>query len=268
MNAIIAGVLACVLYLVGAGLQFSGIGHQNAGRKNLVIGAGILAVLVHGVFTWQDIFTSGGVDMGIFPMASLISLAMAAIIILSSLRRPVENLLIVLFPMAAVCISLSLFAPDAYTPRTTVPGGIGIHIVLSVIAYSMLTVAAFQAVLLSFGDYELRNRRLGILKNMPPLQTMEGLLFELIWAGLVFLSLSIITGFVFIGMTDSSIPGLIHHAVITFSAWVVFTVLLWGRYNKGWRGAIASRWTLSGFALLVLGYFGSKFVIEMVLGRA
>ncbi|MBT7369129.1 MAG: cytochrome c biogenesis protein CcsA, partial [Gammaproteobacteria bacterium] len=88
---------------------------------------------------------------------------------------------------------------------------------------------------------------------------------EMIGWGLIFLSLSIGTGFVFI--KDTSLPGLMHHMVITFSAWVVFSVLMWGRFQLGWRGAIASRWTLSGFVLLALGYFGSKIVLEIILGR-
>jgi ABC-type uncharacterized transport system permease subunit len=95
---------------------------------------------------------------------------------------------------------------------------------------------------------------------------MEHLMFEMIWAGLVFLTLSIGSGFVF--LDDFSEPGLVHHTAITLAAWIVFMVLAWGRYQLGWRGAIASRWTLFGFVLLVLGYFGSKLVLEVILGKS
>jgi ABC-type uncharacterized transport system permease subunit len=139
-------------------------------------------------------------------------------------------------------------------------------VVLSIIAYSLITIAAFQAIFLSFGDYELKHRNLGVLKNLPPLQTLESLLFEMLWVGLVFLSLSIVSGFVFFDEISSR-PGLIHHTIITLAAWVVFAVLLWGRYRLGWRGAVASRWTLAGFVLLAFGYFGTKFVLQMILGR-
>jgi ABC-type uncharacterized transport system permease subunit len=50
-------------------------------------------------------------------------------------------------------------------------------------------------------------------------------------------------------------------------AWLVFAVLLWGRWKFGWRGRTAIRWTLGGFAFLLLAYFGSKLVLELVLGR-
>ena len=149
-------------------------------------------------------------------------------------------------------------------PRQDVTGGIFSHIALSIIAYSLLTIAATQALLLSFGDNMLRHHQLIILRNLPPLETMEHLMFEMIWAGLVFLTLSIGSGFIFIA--DFSEPGLVHHTAITLAAWIVFMVLAWGRYQLGWRGAIASRWTLFGFVLLVLGYFGSKLVIEIILG--
>ena len=88
----------------------------------------------------------------------------------------------------------------------------------------------------------------------------------MLWAGLIFLSLSIASGFVF--LDDIAGPGLMHHTVITLSAWLVFSVLLWGRYQRGWRGSIASRWVLTGFVLLVVGYFGSKLVLEVILGSA
>ena len=161
---------------------------------------------------------------------------------------------------------IALIQEGAYAPRSDLGSGIVAHILLSVAAYGLLTVAAFQAALLSFGDYELKHRNLGVLHRLPPLQTMESLMFELIWSGLIFLSLSIVTGFVFLEAGLSQ-DGLVHHTVITLAAWIVFAILLWGRYQLGWRGAVASRWTIAGFALLVLGYFGSKLVLEVILGR-
>ena len=135
---------------------------------------------------------------------------------------------------------------------------------LSVLSYGLLAIAALQAILLSFGDYELRHKKMTTLRYLPSLQTMESLLFELLWAGLVFLSLSILSGFVFF---EQMSRGLIHHTSITLIAWVVFSILLWGRYRMGWRGATASRWTLSRFALLLVGYFGSKLVMEIFLAQ-
>lgn len=266
MSIVITATFACLLYLASAGIQFAGLRMEIPSKKALVIIGGILAVAAHSWFAWHEIFTPRGIDIGPLPLASVISMAIAATIILSSLHRPVENLVIVLFPLAAITIVLALILPPG-TPRTDIPKGIVTHIVLAVVAYSMLTIAAFQAMLLSFGDYKLRHRSLSVLRNLPPIQTMEGLLFELLWLGLIFMSLSIVSGFLFLewDYTNPAIPGLIQHAAITIAAWIVFAVLLWGRYRLGWRGAVASRWMLTGFALLAIGYFGSKFVLGMMV---
>ena len=264
-GAVVYGVLACVLYLISASVQYAGMRGQITSKRPIVITTAGIAILLHAVFSYQDIYTSNGINIGIFPMASLISLAVTAIVLLSSIRRPVENLLIVLLPLATVTVVLSLLQEGAYTPRNDISAGIFIHIALSVVAYGLLTVAAIQAGFLSFGDYEMKKRNLVMLKRLPPLQTMESLLFELLWAGLIFLSFSIASGFVF--LNDIAGPGLIHHTSITLAAWIVFSVLLWGRYKLGWRGSVASRWTLAGFGLLLLGYFGSKLVLELMLGR-
>ena len=266
MNAVIFGGLACTLYLLSAGVQFVGLQKEIAAKRGIVFFSALVAILLHGLFNYQQIMTDAGINIGIFPMVSLISFAVAVLVILSSMRRPVENLLIVILPFAAVAILAALFREGSYTPRNDISNGIFAHIALSIIAYGLITIAAIQAALLSLGDYELKRHNLSVLRHIPPLQTMDTLLFELLWTGLVFLSLSIMSGFIF--LNDIARPGLIHHTVITMTAWLVFSILLWGRHRWGWRGALASRWTLVGFAILLLGYFGSKLVLEIFLQRA
>jgi len=266
-GAVFSGSLACILYLFSATVQFISLRREVASKRTIVITSAIIAIILHGIFSYQEIYTPAGINIGIYPMASLTSLAIATIVVASSVRRPVENLLIILLPFATLTVLLSLLREGSYVPRTDITDGIFVHIALSVIAYSLLAIAAFQAALLSLGDYELKHRNLAVLRRMPPLQTMESLLFELLWAGLIFLSLSILTGFTFLSDSGGGKSGLVHHTIITLMAWVVFAVLLWGRYKLGWRGSVASRWTLAGFGLLLIGYFGSKMVLELVLGR-
>ena len=258
------GVVACLCYLAATGLQLQKIlkGH---GTDGWVKPLAAVAVILHGFTAYKGFVNISGYDFGIYSMLSLMSLAIGAIVLISSLRRPVDNLLVFVFPIAISTIILQIALKGDYTPRQDITGGIFAHIALSIIAYSLLTIAAAQALLLSFGDNMLRHHQLVILRNLPPLETMEHLMFQMIWAGLVFLTLSIGSGFVF--LEDFSGPGLVHHTAITLAAWIVFMVLAWGRYQLGWRGAIASRWTLFGFVLLVLGYFGSKLVIEVILGK-
>jgi ABC-type uncharacterized transport system permease subunit len=265
MFPVATGVFAGLCYTVATVMQVQII-LKGSGLQAWVRGLGGLAVLAHALAVFQDFTGTEGIDLGIYPMLSLMALTIAAIVLLNSFRRPVDNLFILIFPIALLTVTMQLLFPGDYTPRGEMTNGILMHVVLSIAAYSLLTIAATQAVLLSFGDNRLRHHQLAVLRNLPPLQTMEQLMFEMLWTGLMFLTLSIATGFIF--LDDISGPGLLHHTAITLLAWVVFAVLLWGRYQLGWRGAIASRWTLAGFILLALGYFGSKVVLEVILGRA
>lgn len=265
MFLLATGIIAIVLYIAATVLQVQTmLGKREASPDIKIVSA--FAVVSHGATTILDFNETTGYDLGIYPMLSLMALSIVAIVLISSFRRPVDNLFVVIFPVATATILLEMFLQGDYTPRENITTGIASHILLSIVAYSLITIAAVQALLLSFGDSQLKHHHLSVLRNMPPLETMEQLMFEMLWFGLLFLTLSIISGFLF--LQDITGPGLIHHTVITLSAWVVFTVLMWGRYQLGWRGAVASRWTLSGFVLLVLGYFGSKAVLEIILGKA
>ena len=265
MFPVAAGVIAGLCYSIATILQIQNM-LKGRSLQVWVKGTGCAAVIAHAATVFTGFSGSEGINLGTYPMLSLMALTIASIVLASSLRRPVDNLFVLIFPIALATVTLQLLMSGDYTPREAMNNGILTHIVLSVAAYSLLTIAAAQAVLLSFGDHRLRHHRVAIIRNMPPLQTMEQLMFEMLWTGLIFLTLSIATGFIF--LEDISSPGLIHHTVITLLAWTVFAILLWGRHQLGWRGAIASRWTLAGFVLLAIGYFGSKIVLEIILGRS
>ena len=143
---------------------------------------------------------------------------------------------------------------------------IAAHIVLSTLAYALLTIAVALAVALALLDRRLRNRRpLGWLTVLPSVEALEAGTFQALAAGFAVLTLALFSGFVFV--EDLFAQHLIHKTVLSCLAWVVFAVLLFGRWRFGWRGRLATTWTLSGFALLGLAYFGSKIVLESILGR-
>ena len=125
-------------------------------------------------------------------------------------------------------------------------------------------MAACQSVLVAVLEYRLhRKKTIRLLRVLPPLQTMESLLFSLLWAGIVVLTLAIGSGFLF--LEDMFAQRVVHHTILAIASWGVYAVLLAGHRLFGWRGTTAVRWTLIAFTLLVLGYFGSKFVIEVLL---
>jgi ABC-type uncharacterized transport system permease subunit len=132
------------------------------------------------------------------------------------------------------------------------------------LAYSLLTIAALEALFLAYQNRQLHlHHSSGLLRILPPLQTMENLLFSIVVAGFISLSIAIVSGFAFV---DNFITQhLAHKTFFSLIAWLVYAVLLWGRFKLGWRGKTATNWTLWGFFALMLAFFGSKFVIEMVL---
>ena len=205
--------------------------------------------------------------MGFFKVAALISLVINLACVTSLTRRPLQNLLIVLFPLSALTVLVATFAPDTTPLLSHLSGGMILHISSSILAYAILTLAAIQATVLALQDHQLKNRHTrGIIQVLPPLQLMEAMLFELLWIGVALLTIAIASGVVFID--DIFTQSLVHKTTLTIAAWLLFSTLLWGHYQLGWRSNTAVRFTLVGFGLLVLAFFGSKLVLEVILHRA
>jgi ABC-type uncharacterized transport system permease subunit len=137
---------------------------------------------------------------------------------------------------------------------------------LSILAYSVLDHCRCPSFAdCTIQDHQLKHHKRGMMHALPPLQTMESLLFSLIWTGFALLSLAILSGF--LTLNDLFAQHLAHKTLLTLAAWAVFATLLTGRYTLGWRGNTAIRFTLWGFGLLLLGFYGSKLVLEIILQR-
>ncbi len=226
-----------------------------------------LALALHAGLLYLMVKQSGGLDLGLFAVATMMSWVMVALVGVTSLLRPVENLGVFVLPLAALTVALNLTGLDSQPMSTAHGVGIRVHIVISVLAYGLLTLAACQALVLAYQDHRLRSKRLGgVLRVLPPLQAQEQLLFQLVGLGFFMLSLSLVSGFMFV--EDMFAQHLAHKTVLAVFAWAVFGGLLWGRWRHGWRGATAIRWSLAGFVILALAYFGSKIVLEIMLGRS
>lgn len=259
----IAGILAIIFYLLGTLFQGQNLTGQH-NKRTQVLAVGFIAAIAHGFSAFGVIRTATGYHFGIVEISTLIMLSITLMTLISSLRNPLENMLLAMFPLTVLVIIVSLIFSST-TPPLSMDGGLAAHILLSILAYSLITIAAVQAGFLSFQDYQLKHHHAGgLVRRFPPLQDMETFLFELLWAGMGLLSLGIIAGFVFVD-DIFSFPGMIHKTFFSLLAWVVFAMLLWGRHQLGWRGRTAIRFTVTGFVLLVVGFYGSKFALEYVL---
>ena len=264
MSVTFLAPITALLYLAATGLQLL---HISQGREQInrsVFGIGLIALLCHAVIAGDSISQNGAVSLGFYKISALLFLVINVACIISMARRPLQNLLVVLFPLSALSVLISTYAPDTALVETDLSGGMFLHVSSSILAYAVLTLAAIQSALVAAQDHQLRHRHTqGIVKILPPLQLMETMLFELLWIGVALLTLAIVTGFIFID--DIFAQRLVHKTVLTIFAWVLFSVLLWGHYQLGWRAQTAVRLTLAGFAVLMLAFFGSKLVMELLL---
>lgn len=224
------------------------------------------AAFFHGATLWNMCDGAGNVNFDLLSVSSLAMLMIVATLLIAALFKPLDKLGIILFPMASVFILLKMLFPQEFHVLKIHAWQMDLHILTSMLAYSFLNIAAMQAVLLAYQDRHLhRHNPNRFIASLPPLQTMEILLFQLIAAGFFLLSLSLLSGFIFLENIFSQ--HLVHKTVISILAWLVFALLLWGRKRYGWRGQTASCWALSGFGALMLAYFGSKAVLELILHR-
>ncbi len=261
----LASFVAAISYGLGSFFQRRNLTTDHQDRYR-VLATGTVAVATHFVVILLITLQPQGIDFGFFKVASLVSWVIVVAVLISSWKKPLDNLFLYLFPLALVCLLASVILPSPYDPVENLSAGVGLHILLGILAVSIMTIAAFQAVLISFMNRLLKEKRsFTLVSHLPPLETMEALLFEMLWLGLLLLTGVLLTGVIF--MEDFFGQHLSHKAVLSGISWLVFAVLLWGRHQLGWRGKTANRWILTGFAFLFLAYFGSKFVLEIILDR-
>jgi len=266
MNPVIPGIIATVFYLAGTWLQIKSFKDRTVKPPVLIRYLAIPAMLLHATSLFLLMDTPTGINLGIFVVLSLTGLILAFVVFFTSLRLPLHNLFIFAFPLAILGLSASLLPGNEYDTTIHMDPGLLVHVLSSIFAYTLLLMAACQAlVLLIQARFLSAKASIGILRLLPPLETMEHSLFGLLKAGVGLLTLSIISGFIF--LEDMFAQHVVHHTALSLVSWLIFLGLLCGRAVLGWRGKVAIRWTLSGFVLLLVAYFGSKLVMEVIIAN-
>ncbi len=255
---------ALLLYLFGARLARpvpDGSPGPNAWRW-----LGALGVAVHVVFNalvWRQLH---GVDLHFFAALSLVGVAMALVVLATARAAETRLLARIVLPIAAVALLVYALAGDPRPSPAAQAWQITLHAALALLAFASLSIAALVAVVVLIQERALRaHRPAAVLNAFPPLAVMERFLFQLIGAGFALLTATLLTGVVFV--QNLFAQHLAHKTVLSLAAWLVFGMLLAGRWRWGWRGRRAVRLTLAGMGLLLLAFVGSKFVLEIVLQR-
>lgn len=232
-----------------------------------ILSLGLGAVVLHATLLYTGIRMEHGLNLALTPAFSLVSWVVAVLYLATSLARPVDNLGILIMPIAGLMILIEWLWPGQMSlPLTS--NLQAVHIVVAILAYSLLSLATVQSLMLLVQERHLRSKHPGgFIRALPPMQTMETLMFHMIEVGFILLTFTLISGVFFSEQLFSRPFKFTHHMILAISAWVVYAILLFGRWRLGWRGRPAIHWTLGGFVLLLLAYFGSKFVLEILLGR-
>lgn len=228
----------------------------------------LAAIVVHGATLAEAVFPGTGMRFGFSAALSLIFWLAIALYWIESFYARMEGLQMLGLPLAAVCVLLPAFFPGHHVLANVGSPAFRAHFLMAMFAYGLFTLAALHSILMAVAERRLHRGRLSpIFASLPPLLTMEALLFRLIHIAFVLLTLTLVSGVMFSETLFGKALPFNHKTVFALISWLIFAALLTGRHLRGWRGRIALRWTLAGFGALLLAYVGSRFVLEVILGR-
>lgn len=229
----------------------------------------LLALGMHGLGLYDGLFGAGDMRFS-FSFALSLMLWLAVFIYwLESFHARMEGLQPMVLPLAAGCALLPPIFPYAHALPHADSVGFKLHFMAAMLAYSLFTLSALHAVFMGFAERKLHQRSLTkSLASLPPLLTMEALLFRMIIVGFLLLTAALASGALFSEALFGKAFSFDHKTLFAFASWIIFAALLIGRRAWGWRGRTALRWTMAGFFLLLMAYVGSRFVVEVILARS
>lgn len=262
---IITSFIIIFCYSLSGYLIYKHLGETRPSSRWLNLTPSLIAIALQAIQLRFLIYPGDGlINLGFFTAFSLISWLVSIQILISSLYRPLESLGILMFPLTGIASVLSVLLPTAEPLSGITSQLIQSHIMISIIAYSLIMLSALQAITLAFQEHAIRSHHPGgFIRFLPPLHDMETFLFQMLGFGFIFLSTALASGLFFV--EDLFAQHLVHKTVLSIIGWFILGILLFGRFRFGWRGKVAIRWTLTGFAFIMLAYFGSKLVLEFII---
>lgn len=228
----------------------------------------LVPLALHTALLANSVFEADGLHLGFGNAVSAILWLTVLIYWLGNFYYRLDGLQALVLPVAAGAVLLPGFLPSVKPLPNTEFVVFRIHLIIAMLAYSLFTIASLHVLLMALLERRLHDGALPrAFHRLPPLLTMEKLLFRIIWGGFAFLTATLVTGVVFSEELFGQAAKFNHKTVFGVVSWFIFAALLCGRHVYGWRGRVAVRWTLAGFLALVLAYVGSRFVLEVILGR-
>jgi ABC-type uncharacterized transport system permease subunit len=271
MNLILIEALAAATYLGLAALvwRMHAPGAPPPRGAAWLRTALMVPLSLHGSVLIETAIASDVMHFG-FAQALSLTLWLAVLIYwVESFYLRIDGLLAIALPVAALTVLLPAAFPGYEFALGQTALALRLHLLSAIAAYSLFTIAALQALFLALLERRLQQGNLhGIFAQVPPVLTLERVLFQMIGTGLALLTLVVVSGFMFAEEMFGRAFRFDHKTLFAMLSWGIFAALLFGRWRWGWRGRKALRWLLAGFACLLLAYVGSRFVFEVILDRA
>lgn len=228
----------------------------------------LCALLAHGAALHVSLFPDAEMHFGFGVALSLMVWLAICFYWVETLYTRLDGLHAVVLPAGVIASLLPALFPGEHILTNATSPAFRAHFIVAMLAYSLFTLAALHAMLMAVAERQLHHARFSrVLANLPPLLTMEALLFRLIGIAFILLTLTLLSGVMFSESLFGKAFRIDHKTVFAVVSWLLFGALLYGRHAWGWRGRKALRWTLAGFVALMLAYVGSRFVIEVLLHR-
>lgn len=258
-------LLAFVAYAASLGLILPTLLRRNGAYRRLALYSAAVAVVSHACSLYLRIFdVHAGQNLSLLNIGSLVSLLIAIVMTTVATINRGWFLLPVVYIFAMIHLAVSNLLPGEFITHLEETPGLLVHIGLALFAYAVLIIATLYAFQLAWLDFLLKNKRLMFNADMPPLLTIERKMFHITQVGVILLTLTLCTGLFYLPNMFNGEN--LHKALLSFVAWVIYIVLLWGHYRKGWRGRRVVWLSLVGVLFLTLAYFGSRIWQNMMAG--
>ncbi len=246
--------------------------HTSTLRSTVII-VTVIGIIFHAIELYIRVINSQdpspGFSMSLGHSISLVALVVTTIFVLISMARATVNLGLAILPTAVLALLAGRWLNPGHEAISIAHPGFEWHIVLGIITFSLLSLAFAQSLLILVQEKQLKSHKppqSGIsLISLPALQSMETLLFQILWLGFVVLSITLALG-ILVNRSEYGIVLLFnHHIVLTLLTWLAYAILLFGRHFFGWRGRQASIYTIICYSLFLVGYFGPRIVRELII---
>jgi len=262
LNTLTFEVLALVVYAAMFLLAVRGVQTSTEFKWSVIVGL-ILAAALHGYSVYRNIDTPDGQNLSLFNIFAMTTWVASLMVVYNLIRHRAYSLLLVSLPVTIISLVELILFKGSDPVRLSGKWADLAHIFAGIFSMSVILLAALQAALVLYLDHGLKHRPAKLHDWVGPLDAMERFLFQLLTVSFIATTVTFLLVFNLPAEAKAAQP--LHKVILTLLAWIILAALMFGRYVRGWRGVYAARWTLVGAGLLLLGYFGSKWVIEYIL---